>query len=89
MPEGVLLVITILMWATFIIFMLTVAFSLHARRLHDLNRSGNDLVYMIIPILNLVLLYWLYVAQGTEQENIYGKRENLNLVQIFKLRNER
>lgn len=86
-PKEALLVIIILMWAAFIIFVLTAAFSLHTRRLHDLNRSGNDLVYMIIPVLNLVLLYWLYIAQGTEQENKYGKRERLNPIQIFKLRN--
>lgn len=42
------------------------------RRLHDLNKSGWFMLFLIIPFVNLVFILYLYLAPGTVGENKYG-----------------
>lgn len=41
------------------------------RRLHDRDRSGWFMLFNLIPILNLVLIFF-YAQKGTEGANRYG-----------------
>jgi len=53
-------------------------FSLHIRRLHDLNYSGWVALVFSIPIANLILLLILTLSSGKEIENRYGKKLDPN-----------
>lgn len=63
---------------------LTVTMGLHAlailisvyamiARLHDLNRSGSQWLFVVIPIVNLMFMSWLALAKGTKGGNAYGE----------------
>ena len=41
------------------------------RRLHDLDRSGWWSLIALVPLVNLVLIFWL-VRKGTEGDNRFG-----------------
>lgn len=61
----------------FLIIVLYIAFfyfvfSLHARRLHDLNESGWKSLFFIIPLVNLITLVWLISTKGVDKDNKYG-----------------
>ena len=59
-----------------LLFILTVVFvpglAVTVRRLHDTGRSGWWLLIGLIPILGLVILYWL-CSDGSPEENEYGE----------------
>lgn len=41
------------------------------RRLHDTNRSGWWFLLFLIPLVNLVLIYF-YICEGTKGDNNFG-----------------
>ncbi len=41
------------------------------RRLHDTDRSGWTYLLLIVPLVNLVVIYWL-VKKGTDGANRFG-----------------
>lgn len=68
-------VIVVLLFV-FITFLFIETLFIHTRRLHDQGRSGGSLIYMIVPIMNLILLYWIWIAPGNKkEENEYGQIE--------------
>jgi len=42
------------------------------RRWHDLGKSGWLSLLMLIPLLNLLVLIFLWVKKGTDGPNAYG-----------------
>lgn len=62
--------------------------ALHIRRLHDLNRSGKDLIYMFVPIANLFFAYMIWFSAGSEGENKYGTQEALTNLELLGFRKE-
>lgn len=42
------------------------------KRFHDLNRSGWNYLYLLIPGVNLYFLYLLYFKKGNQGDNSYG-----------------
>lgn len=42
------------------------------QRLHDLNHSGWISLLSLIPVINLILMLYLFLARGTPQLNDYG-----------------
>lgn len=55
---------------TFFIFIPTI--SQCVRRLHDTNKSGWLLLLIVVPVINLVLLWLLYISGGNEAHNRFG-----------------
>lgn len=53
---------------------LVFAFSLHVRRLHDLNYSGWTCLLFLVPIINLILFVALGFASSKDQNNEYGEK---------------
>ena len=51
-----------------------VLFSLHIRRLHDLNQPGWVLIGFFIPIANIILLIYILFWPGKDEKNKYGNR---------------
>ena len=49
---------------------------LGVRRLHDLNRSGWFLLLAIVPLVNLILIYW-FTQPSDPQANQYGPVPNM------------
>jgi len=47
-------------------------FSLHVRRSHDLGKSGNMVLLLFIPIVNLIITIRLLFYKGQESANQYG-----------------
>ncbi|KEQ19111.1 DUF805 domain-containing protein [Endozoicomonas numazuensis] len=41
-------------------------------RLHDMDRSGWLWLFLVIPIVNILFLFWLSVGSGSEGKNNYG-----------------
>ncbi|WP_252178571.1 DUF805 domain-containing protein [Endozoicomonas sp. 4G] len=42
-------------------------------RLHDMDRSGWLWLFLVIPVVNILFLFWLSVGPGTEGKNSYGE----------------
>lgn len=55
--------------------------AVEVRRLHDVNKSGWWILLKIIPILNLLLIYWL-IKKGDEKFNQFGTPSNNPLHEI-------
>jgi uncharacterized membrane protein YhaH (DUF805 family) len=45
--------------------------AVEVRRLHDVNKSGWWILLKMIPLLNLILLYWI-IKKGDSKINQYG-----------------
>ena len=54
-------------------------------RLHDIDRSAWLWVFMLIPGLNLLFMFWLTFAKGTQSWNSYGQTppQPGNLAKLF------
>ena len=52
------------------------SFSVTIRRLHDINKSGWNLLWMLIPLLGAVYIIILNILKGTEGDNKYGAPSN-------------
>ncbi len=48
-------------------------FSLHARRLHDLGKSGWYSLLCLVPYINLIVLIYLLLKNGQENTNRFGE----------------
>jgi len=55
--------------------------TVEVRRLHDINKSGWWILLKMIPLLNLLLLYWLIKAGDTKM-NQFGAPSNNPLHEI-------
>ena len=54
------------------IILAVASFSIAIRRWHDLGKSGWLSLLFLIPLVNLVVLIYLCVADGTAADNKYG-----------------
>ena len=52
------------------------SFSVTIRRLHDINKSGWNLLWMLIPLLGAVYIIILNILKGTDGDNKYGATSN-------------
>lgn len=60
------------LWATLHISSIYTFFIFIIRRLHDLNRSGWWSVLILIPIVQVLFLFFIFVAPGSFHDNQYG-----------------
>lgn len=42
-------------------------------RLHDMDRSGWLSLFLVIPVVNILFLFWLSIGAGTKEKNNYGE----------------
>jgi uncharacterized membrane protein YhaH (DUF805 family) len=54
------------------------SFVLARRRLHDLNKSGWHCALLIVPLVNVVMGFWLTFGRGTEGRNKFGPSPSPN-----------
>ena len=52
------------------------SFSVTIRRLHDINKSGWNLLWMLIPLLGAVYIIILNILKSTDGDNKYGAPSN-------------
>ena len=52
------------------------SFSVTIRRLHDINKSGWNLLFMLIPLFGAVYIIILNILKGTDGDNKYGGPSN-------------
>ena len=52
------------------------SFSVTIRRLHDINKSGWNLLWMLIPLLGAVYIIILNILKGPDYDNKYGATSN-------------
>ena len=52
------------------------SFSVTIRRLHDINKSGWNLLWMLIPLLGAVYIIILNILTGPDYDNKYGATSN-------------
>jgi uncharacterized membrane protein YhaH (DUF805 family) len=45
----------------------------HVKRLHDLNKSGWWALLFFVPFVNVVFLFYLFLAKGQAKDNQYGQ----------------
>ncbi|SMC67039.1 DUF805 domain-containing protein [Polynucleobacter kasalickyi] len=55
--------------------------TVEVRRLHDINKSGWWVLLKLIPLLNLLLLYWL-IKRGDPKINQFGAPSNNPLHEV-------
>lgn len=41
-------------------------------RLHDINQTGELWLFILIPVVNLLFMFWLMLARGSRGDNFYG-----------------
>ena len=46
--------------------------SVTIRRLHDVNKSGWNLLWIFLPIIGAIYLIYLYIKKGNVEDNDYG-----------------
>ena len=66
-------VLTIVLIMTAPLLYYAASLAICVRRLHDLDRSAWQLLWLILPITGLVLIIYLLVAPGQVAENRYGR----------------
>lgn len=64
--------LALFLWATLHISCIYTFFILIIRRLHDLNRSGWWSVLILIPIVQVLFLFLIFVTPGSFHNNQYG-----------------
>tara|TARA_B110000444_G_C18663853_1_gene512046 strand:- start:491 stop:880 length:390 start_codon:yes stop_codon:yes gene_type:complete len=69
--ESVITLVLLLLILGLLLFMLVAIFSLIARRLHDINKSGWWYLLVFTIIGMIPLLYW-FVQKGDEADNRFG-----------------
>jgi uncharacterized membrane protein YhaH (DUF805 family) len=55
-----------------LVFYLYFYIVLTARRLHDLDKSGWMMLLMLLPVINILFIFYLLLAAGTPGMNRYG-----------------
>lgn len=50
--------------------------SVAVRRLHDINKSGFNLLFGFIPYLGTLILFFFFLSKGTENENRFDIIDN-------------
>ena len=65
--------ISAMIFALWFIAAIIHVFSLHVRRLHDLNASGNWLFFAIVPGAGPIMIIYLLLAKGKEGNNKCGE----------------
>lgn len=57
-------------------YIITIVYSLslYIRRFHDLSKNGWYVLIGLIPIINIILLFWLLLARGVGGANRFGKQ---------------
>jgi len=68
-------------------YTITIVYSLsfYIRRLHDLGKSGWYMLIVLIPLANLIFLFWLLLALGQNTTNKFGKQpsKGVNIKEIL------
>ena len=62
--------------AAYYLVTLIPSFSVTIRRLHDINKSGWNLLWMLIPLLGAVYIIILNILKGPDYDNKYGATSN-------------
>ncbi len=57
---------------------IVIGFIMVAQRLHDLNRSGWFMLLFLIPLINIVVMLYVFFWPGTAGQNDYGARPPAN-----------
>lgn len=65
-PDAALVVLIVLLP------LIIIGLSSAVQRLHDADKSGLWMLFMLVPIANLILTFYLLFAKGTPGQNTYG-----------------
>lgn len=69
------IILELLVYIIFSIFYL----SLYFRRIHDLGWPAISLLLAVIPIVNVVLILFLFFKKGQDHDNKYGNKPTQNV----------
>lgn len=74
------------LWALFAICLFFLI-SLMVRRLHDIDKSGFWVFVFVLPILNILMIFFLLIYPGKEESNSYGSRMDRGVIKsIFNIK---
>ena len=65
------IVITIIMLIAIFIGCVDITM-MQIRRLHDVNRPAILWILYLLPVVSLIILYWVYIKPGNKFDNAYG-----------------
>lgn len=69
----------IVLWIPFVQFLgfllILPSWAVAVRRLHDVGKSGWNLLWTIIPFLGSLYLLWLYIQESQPEANNWGEVE--------------
>ena len=66
-------------------FLLVFHVCILVRRAHDLGKSDKTILLLLVPLLNCIVLFWLFVFPACEENNPYGLPNSNSYRQLFKL----
>lgn len=69
-PESVLITVPVGIWS-FVAGIGSIMIAI--RRLHDLNKSGWFLLISLIPLINIIFVFYILLMPGTVGSNRYGE----------------
>ena len=72
-PPAIILISAPVTILILLIAIVIFSFSLHIRRFHDLERSGWQVLFLFVPLLNLVFLALLFFGKSEEHKNKYNE----------------
>lgn len=55
------------------LFILIPSFTVSIRRLHDIDKSGWNLLFSLIPIIGVFIILYFMILPSNEHDNKYGK----------------
>lgn len=56
-------------------FLILFLLSISIRRLHDVDKSGLNLLLLLVPVLNLFVPIWLASSKSYSEDNKYGEED--------------
>lgn len=48
--------------------------SFSCRRLHDLGMGGGYVLFLVLPIINILLFFYMLLKEGEDRDNHYGQK---------------
>ena len=68
----------ILLMIAYLVVWIFLFLSFSCKRLHDLCMSGGYVLFLALPIINILLFFYMLLKEGEDRDNQYGQKPTRN-----------